>query len=57
MDAVAIVICIPQVFSPLNPGLINTTFGRPIEVEGLVADDLEMLKKKFFNTILEMLVA
>lgn len=39
----------------LNPGLIKTVFGEAIEVKDLVAEDLEMLKEKTFNTILGML--
>ena len=40
----------------LNPGMIRTVFGEAIEAKGLVADDLEMLKEKTFNAILELLI-
>ncbi len=39
----------------LNPGLIRTVFSEAIEVKGLVAEDLEELKKKVFDAILQML--
>lgn len=39
----------------LNPGLIETAFGKAIEVKGLAAEDLEELKRKTFNAILEIL--
>ncbi|MCZ4242827.1 lysophospholipid acyltransferase family protein [Pedobacter punctiformis] len=39
----------------LNPGIINTRFGTAIEVKGLVAEDLEMLKEKTYNSILALL--
>ena len=39
----------------LNPGMIRTVFGEAIEVEGLVAEDLEELKAKTFKAVLGML--
>nr|WP_199156500.1 lysophospholipid acyltransferase family protein [Pedobacter sp. ASV2] len=39
----------------LKPGVIKTRFGAVIEVSGLVADDLEMLKEKTYNSILALL--
>lgn len=39
----------------LNPGLIKTVFGEAVEVKGLVAEDIEELKQKTFNAILNML--
>ncbi|WP_343523595.1 lysophospholipid acyltransferase family protein [Pedobacter sp.] len=39
----------------LNPGLIRTLFGEAIEVKGLRAEDLEELKQKTFNAILNLM--
>ena len=39
----------------LNPGLIKTSFGDAIEVKGLVAEDVEMLKQKTHKAIYGML--
>jgi len=39
----------------LNPGWIHTTFGRAIEVKGLVTADMGELKQKTFNAIQAML--
>lgn len=39
----------------LKPGLIKTRFGEVIEVNGLVANDLEMLKGKTYDAILKLL--
>ncbi|WP_316802043.1 lysophospholipid acyltransferase family protein [Pedobacter nototheniae] len=38
-----------------NPGIVNTKFAEVIEVKGLVAEDLEMLKEKTYNSILDLL--
>ncbi|MNR08456.1 1-acyl-sn-glycerol-3-phosphate acyltransferase [compost metagenome] len=39
----------------LYPGTIKTVFGEAIEVKGLGAEDLEELKQKTFNAILNLL--
>jgi len=39
----------------LNPGMIRTVFGEAIEAKGLVAEDIEELKRKTFNAILSLL--
>lgn len=39
----------------VKPGIIGTKFGAPIEVKGLAAEDLEMLKEKTFNAVLNLL--
>lgn len=39
----------------INPGIIRTSFGNSIDVGGLTANDVEMLKQKTFDIILEML--
>jgi len=39
----------------VKPGIIKTSFGEAINVKGMVAEDLEMLKQKTFNSILSLL--
>ncbi|RDC57156.1 1-acyl-sn-glycerol-3-phosphate acyltransferase [Pedobacter chinensis] len=39
----------------LKPGIVKTRFGKVIEVDGLVPEDLEMLKQKTYAVIHEML--
>ncbi|PWS32167.1 1-acyl-sn-glycerol-3-phosphate acyltransferase [Pedobacter paludis] len=39
----------------VKPGIIKTSFGEAINVKGMVAEDLEMLKQKTFSSILSLL--
>lgn len=39
----------------VKPGIIKTKFGEAINVEGMRAEDLEMLKQKTFDSILSLL--